>query len=233
MTTTESITTPRLLTPVELAGVIRIFRDLRQWSQETLAVLSGLSVRTIQRVEKGEPSDLDTRRALARAFESEDLDIFNKPYTIPTPEELKKGEEEFEREHLILDTVVATTGRELARLFENATMDMSNPAIDLDREPAAAFAGLVDYLREYRDCAELYAEVQKLDVYDELQRYIDALDAANISVCYVTRSTTLVGRDWPDKTPWPVTLVYLSAFHKGQVPDKMAVPKKVVIGGKR
>jgi transcriptional regulator with XRE-family HTH domain len=226
----ESNTAPRPLTPVELAEVIRTFRKMRQWSQETLAALSGLNVRTIQRVEKGEHSDLDTRRALARAFDSEDLDIFNKPYTIPTPEEWKKAEEEFEREHLILDTVVATTGRELANLFETATMDMSNPDIELDQEPATEFAGLVDYLREYRDCAELYTEAQKLDVYDELQRYIDALDTANISVCYATRDTKLVGHNWQDKSPWPVTLVYLSVFHKGKVPDKMVVPKKVALG---
>jgi len=230
MMTTESISVPRLITPVELASVIRTFRELRQWSQETLATLSGLSVRTIQRVEKGDPSDLDTRRALARAFDSEDLNIFNKPYTIPTSDEFKKAQEEFEREHVILDSVVATTGRELAKLFENATMDMSNPAVELDREPATEFAELVDYLREYRDCAELYTEVQKLDVYDELQRHIDALDAANISLCYATRNTKLVGRDWKDKNPWPVTLLYFSAYHKGEVPDKMAVPKKVSIG---
>src|ERR1700687_4997543 len=120
---------PRLLTEQELAGVIRGFREMRKWSQETLGALSGLSVRTIQRVEKGDAADLDTRRALARAFESEDLDIFNKPYSIPTPEEFKQAQEEFEREHLILDATVASTGRELVLLFEGSTMDVANPAI--------------------------------------------------------------------------------------------------------
>ena len=120
---------PRQLTHGELASIICQFRELRQWSQETLAELSGLSVRTIQRVEKGEPSDVDTRRALASAFEIEDPDLFNKPYVIPTPDEWKKLREEFEREHVTLDTVVATTGKELAHLFETSTMDMSNPEI--------------------------------------------------------------------------------------------------------
>lgn len=221
---------PRLLTEQELGGVIRSFREMRQWSQETLAALSGLSVRTIQRVEKGEPSDLDTRRALARAFDSEDLDIFNKPYSIPTPEEVKQAQEEFEREHLIIDATVASTGRELALLFAGSTMDMANPAIELDRDPAAAFAGLVDYLRDYRDCADVYTEVQKLDVFDDIQQHVDALDAADISVCYATRNTKLVGRDWPDKTPWPVKIVYLSAFKKGMVPAKMAVSRKINLG---
>lgn len=221
---------PRLLTQHELAAVIRSFREMRQWSQETLADLSGLSVRTIQRVEKGEPSDLDTRRALARAFDSDDLDVFNKPYSIPTPEELKKAQEEFEREHLIIDATVASTGRELALLFEGSTMDIGDPAIELDWEAAAAFAALVDYLREYRDCADLYNEVQKLDVFEELQQQVDALDDAGISVCYAIRNTKLVGRDWVDKTPWPVKIVYLTAFTKGKVPPKMAVPHEVRLG---
>jgi hypothetical protein len=31
----------------------------------------------------------------------------------------------------------------------------------------------VDYFREYGDSADLYTEVQKLEVYDEMQSYIE------------------------------------------------------------
>jgi hypothetical protein len=51
--------------------------------------LARLNERTIQRVENGEPSTLDTRRALARAFGFEDLDIFEKPFPFPDAEKLK------------------------------------------------------------------------------------------------------------------------------------------------
>lgn len=230
MTTTESAAAPRLLTPAELAEVIRTLRDIRQWSQETLATLSGVSVRTIQRVERGDPSDVDTRRALARAFDFEDIDAFSKPYSIPTPDELKKAQEEFENEHLVLDNLVASTGSELARSFASSTMDASNPAIELDREPAECFAELVDYLRDYRDCAELYSEVDKLDVYHEVQQYIDALDGLGISIAYAKRKTKLTNENWQDKTPWSVVILYLGAFRKGEVPEKVIVSKKVVIG---
>ncbi len=117
---TEKNAPPRLLMPQELASVIRAFRELRGWSQETLCTLSGLNVRTIQRIECGQPSDLDTRRAIARAFDIEDMDIFNNPYN-------------------------------------------------------------------------------------------------------TTRETQLVGADWKDKTPWPATLVYLSACEKGKVPSLCTV----------
>jgi len=49
--------------------LIRKLRVERGWSQETLADISGLSVRTIQRLERGGNASLDTLGALAAAFE--------------------------------------------------------------------------------------------------------------------------------------------------------------------
>jgi len=51
---------------------IRKLRLERGWSQETLAEISGLSVRTIQRIERGGAASLETMNALAAAF---DLDV--------------------------------------------------------------------------------------------------------------------------------------------------------------
>ena len=48
---------------------INNLRKERGWSQEKLAAISGLSERTIQRVEKDGTCSLDTRMALAIAFE--------------------------------------------------------------------------------------------------------------------------------------------------------------------
>jgi transcriptional regulator with XRE-family HTH domain len=221
---------PRILTPQELALMVQMLRDGRKWSQETLASLSGLSVRTVQRVERGQPSDLDTRRALAVAFGSEDVDVFNKPYEIPTSEEQRKANDKFQRDHLTLETTVTTSGRELATLFAASTMDLSQPCVELDRESEERFAGMVDNLRDYRDCADVYSEVQRLDVYREIQDTLDALRSAGVSVCCSTRKTTLAGSNWVDKTPWPVTVLYVFAFGVGKEPSVIAVEKAVRIG---
>ena len=93
--TTSTKSAPRLLAPEELAQLVSLLRDQRKWSQEQLSQISGLNVRTIQRVERGDPSGLDSRRALARAFEFDDIDAFNKPYAIPTEQELKAQKEAF------------------------------------------------------------------------------------------------------------------------------------------
>lgn len=51
--------------------IIRKLRLQRGWSQEQLAELTGLSTRTIQRIERGKPCSLETLNALAAVFEVE------------------------------------------------------------------------------------------------------------------------------------------------------------------
>jgi transcriptional regulator with XRE-family HTH domain len=95
----ETANPPRMLTPEELRAFIKVAREVRKWSQEQLAEIAGLSTRTVQRVETGEPSGTDTRRALARAFDFDDIDVLNKPFKIPTAEEMAEQEAAFEKDH--------------------------------------------------------------------------------------------------------------------------------------
>lgn len=53
----------------------KALRLKRAWSQEQLAELSGLSTRTIQRVENGDQPSLETLSALAAVFEVTVADI--------------------------------------------------------------------------------------------------------------------------------------------------------------
>lgn len=221
---------PRLLTPVELAAVVKAFRHVRQWSQEQLSEISGLSVRTLQRVERGDPSDLDTRRAIARAFEFEDIDTLNKPFSIPTDEELQAEKEKFEREHITLDALPLTTGKQLAELAEAHSMDLSTPGFEMSREAEEQFAVVIDFLRDYRDCAELYSETAKFEVYDEMQANIEALKALGVSLCYATRKLQLKSNGGPDAEPWETTALYMVTFPVGKEPTKFATPRMVKIG---
>ncbi|HHF3410390.1 TPA: 2TM domain-containing protein [Vibrio alginolyticus] len=50
--------------------VIRKLRLKRGWSQEQLADLSGLSIRTIQRIERGQKPGLESLKCLAAVFET-------------------------------------------------------------------------------------------------------------------------------------------------------------------
>lgn len=58
--------------------LIQKLRLQRGWSQEQLAEVSGLSVRTVQRLERGQPGSLESMNALAAVFEI-DLDSLKEP----------------------------------------------------------------------------------------------------------------------------------------------------------
>lgn len=228
MTTTNQ-TEARLLTPEELAMLVKLFREMRQWSQEQLGEISGLSVRTIQRVEKGQPSDLDTRRALARAFEFEDIDGLNKPYAFPTEEEQKAEKEKFDRENITLTALPLTTGQQLAGLVAMHSMDLTTPAFELPREAAEQFAEMTDYFRDYRDCADMYSERDKFEIYDDLQRHIDALLNLGVSLRYATRKISIKSA-MPDAKPFPASVLYVVAFPLGKEPSEFATAREARIG---
>lgn len=225
MSTTENTQQTRLLTPAELADCIKMFREMRQWSQEQLAEISGLNVRTIQRIEQGLSSSMDTRRAIAVAFEFEDIDALNKPFTIPSEEELTEAKEKFDREHVTLVAIPLTTGKQLAKLAEICSMDLSEPSCELVREAHEAFAALVDYFRDYRDCSDLYSETQKFEVYDDLQSYIDTLKTLGVSLRYAERKMQVKWKETKDSKPMPVNVLYLVAFPLGKEPEQFATPK--------
>ncbi|MDZ7671062.1 MAG: helix-turn-helix domain-containing protein [Gammaproteobacteria bacterium] len=49
--------------------LIKNLRNKRSWSQDQLASVSGLSLRTVQRIEKAGACSLDSKMALAAAFD--------------------------------------------------------------------------------------------------------------------------------------------------------------------
>ncbi|HEX2583565.1 MAG TPA: 2TM domain-containing protein [Steroidobacteraceae bacterium] len=63
---------PAMMLPVislEFYMLVQKLRLQRGWSQQQLADLSGLSVRTIQRIENGQAASVETMKSLASVFE--------------------------------------------------------------------------------------------------------------------------------------------------------------------
>lgn len=84
------------------------------------------------------------------------------------------AQETSDHEHITLTALRLTTARQLAKLAENCSTDLSEPAFELPREAAEEFVALADYFHNYRDCADGYPETQKFEICDELQAYIGA-----------------------------------------------------------
>lgn len=66
-------------------NTIKSLRLSRAWSQEQLAELSSLSVRTIQRIENGGQASLETLSAIAAAFDLNVADLNMQVSEEPTP----------------------------------------------------------------------------------------------------------------------------------------------------
>ena len=61
--------------------IVRKLRLKRAWSQEQLAQLSGLNIRTIQRIERGQKAGLESLKSLAAVFEVELDELLEKDMT--------------------------------------------------------------------------------------------------------------------------------------------------------
>src|SRR5215471_4354610 len=116
----EIFEAPRLPTEAEVAEIVKTRREEHKWTQATLAEIAGLNERTIQRVENGEPSSPDTRRAIARAFECDDLDVFNKPMRRPNIEKLKAYWAELDKTTIIVPITRIQDARTLRMMSEAA-----------------------------------------------------------------------------------------------------------------
>lgn len=227
-TATDDTVQPRNLTPAELAVVVRTFREIHTWSQEQLAEIAGISVRTVQRVEEGQPASLDSRRSLAAAFGFEDIDAFNKPYAIPTPEQMAAQKERFDKENVTLKVERVETGKQLARLTSSCHASLFTEAIDLSRKAEELLAQVSDYCRDYADSAELYSASDKLEVYDEMGAYIAGLADEGVCLAAATRAVAL--KTGGASLPFETHIVYVVAFPRDGVPEHIAVSRQVRFG---
>lgn len=225
MTATAQSNAPRQLTPTELAVLVKLYRELRKWSQEQLADISGLSARTVQRVEEGLASSTDTRRALARAFDIEDIDVFNKAHVIPTAEQLEEERARFEKERVTLHGQRMLSGKQLGKLVESASASMFSEAVELPAPADTLFARLNDYCREYADCQELYSATDKLGVYDDLNDLLTDLKTAGVTVVAALRDTELKARGSDVAVGFGI--LYAVAFLSGDEVEELAVPREI------
>lgn len=84
-----------------LFSQLKSLRLEKQWSQEMLAELTGLSVRTIQRIEQGHKASLESTKALNAIFEVQFVESFQEVETEVSSledEKLKKEKENYSKE---------------------------------------------------------------------------------------------------------------------------------------
>lgn len=222
---------PRLITPQELAIVCKLQRQARGWTQETLAELSGLQVRTIQRVENADPSSSDTRRALARAFEAEDIDVFNKLAVFPTIAEFeakaKAEKEAFDREYIKL-AVMPATGLQLIREL-NGSVGLATEVLEDEllqsTEARDAWGTFVDNARDWGDIADEVGEMDRLNAAAQLEDQIQILQRQGIAPYFGVRKFST----GDGEKEMRFRVVFLVGAPKLKPITEIAVPRKARI----
>lgn len=225
MTTTAI---PRLITPAELAALVKAFREARHWSQQQLADISGLQARTIQRIEASEPSSLDTRRALASALGFEDIDAFNKPYAIPTPEQMQADKARFDKENITLKALPVETGKQLIKLVDLSMASLFSEAVDLPEPAERLFAEITDFCRDYADCKDSYSAADKLEVYAYLNGILKCLVEQGFSLMAASREAHL--KSEASSSGFQFGVLYVVIFPKGHEAENLAVPRALKLG---
>lgn len=222
----EEIVESRLPTSVELATFVKTLRDMNKWSQATLAEISRLTERTIQRVENGEPSSPDTRRAIARAFDYEDLDIFDKPWSFPNVEKLKTYSAELEKTTVVIPITRIRDARTLRIITEGARSSATEEVGVLSTGAREAFASIVDYLQDYNDIRDVYSMSQRLDVDRDIDALLKAIANEGADVgAGLQHARVRFKTDAPNCEPMNWTNILFALAPHDALPSNVRVPK--------
>jgi transcriptional regulator with XRE-family HTH domain len=146
---------------------IKRLRVERAWPQEQLSAISGVSTRTIQRIENGEAASFDTLKAIATAF---GLDVM----------ELAKKKESGSKPQDVSFLVRITSGTELFKIIFGA----HGYQFDNDRLENETEVELVsNFLQDLHDWGELGDDVepgQRVRIAHEFNDRIAEIEAAGL-----------------------------------------------------
>jgi transcriptional regulator with XRE-family HTH domain len=221
----ENICDIRLLTAQEVGAMVSVQRSDQGWTQETLAEIARVTVRTVQRVEKGHPSSADTRRSLARAFEFPDLDFFNKPLALPNPEKIKNERERLDRETVAIAIKPLATGLQIRELADICDASAFAECGEVAEHAEELFAALQDNFRDYGEVKECYSATQKLEINQSFRELIKAMETTGFVLGAGTRRLRLVNSPPTNQDPLRFTAAYIIIAPIGELPLSIRVSR--------
>jgi transcriptional regulator with XRE-family HTH domain len=186
----------------DIAGNIKKLRASRHWSQEELALASGVDVRTVQRAEAGRPLAVESLKAIAAAFDTtiEVLQI--------SEEMIAATIEEFRNNYTIIEMHVSTGSADVGELLGSAEALLLQRIGDLSELQLDRFAEFQDTLHDYLDIWRDLPASGRRDGEKTLQDLIDALKAADVSVSFGIERMGLAFKEGP---PMRMSVLYVAA----------------------
>lgn len=231
----EALTLP----PDLLATWVRTLRATLDWSQEALAEAAGINIRTVQRVENGEPANKTTRRCLARGLGYDNHDIFDDPSFADNVrgvlDTAQKANGQITREaiekqfpdHVRVKVSPVSGGPELARFVDQAGATLLHCDDVVPRSAQEIAAGMFDLVRDLVDVWDDISFSERLTQADELGRLQKEIEGFGLRLYSGFRRIKIVGEYWADQTPHSLTIGYLTILPKGRQIEQMMVPKRL------
>ncbi|GLS42875.1 hypothetical protein GCM10007884_08600 [Methylobacterium brachythecii] len=224
------------LRPEILAIWVRSIRTTMNWSQEALAAAAGVNVRTVQRVEKGEPSTINTRRALARGLGYDDFGVFDDPSFVQTVEGMldtigtasREASGRQHPDHVPVEIRPVQGGADLEQLVDRAQAIVFHCEDQAPRPARESVAAMFDLMGDLKDLWVEMSFGQRLGYRDDLARLKDEIEGHGMDLYWALRPTRLVGESWTDKTPVSTTIGYLTIVSNEKKLTSIMVPRKIM-----
>lgn len=116
-------------------------------------------------------------------------------------------------------------------MVEQANASATDEIGELSLGARAAFAQLVNYLRDYSDLSSEYSMSQRLDVDRDLDELLKIISDEHAAVAAGLRSAKVRSRsDAPDQRPMDWTNIHLVLAPDGALPSNVRVPKSFQLG---
>lgn len=194
--------------------IVRELRKQSNWTQEVLAGIVGVDVRTIQRLEKSGVAESETLIGVANAFKVsvETLDFFEDPVKQLEFQKLLK-------KIRILNEV--TDGKKAFDLIGGADGFIKDHPMPNSNEEADLFAGI---LQDFEDWGWIWAEASqqtKMDAMMQTSEMIENLKSKGFCLFGERRKMKFVNHENKSSVPAEiVTMIIVKSDHKGIVVDE-------------
>lgn len=220
------------LSPRVLGFWVRCMRTSHKWSQEALAETSGLTPRTIQRIEAGEPVNAATRRSLARGLGYENYDVFDDPnFAVEIHKLLETISEYSEKEqypdHIKILAVPVNSGHSIGNLIGISSGYLFNCEETLPSETQDIAHEFFDSIHDYADAWPDTTHIDRLLAIRNFDKFIKELENIGSHAYSAMRSAQITNYLQKDKSPLRITIGYLTIVSKDKNISHIMVPKRL------
>jgi transcriptional regulator with XRE-family HTH domain len=196
--------------------IVIMLRKMKNITQEHLAELADVSVRTIQRLEKTGSFSPETLRSVAEAFDMDCqhiLALANLPF--------KESNEELEKKYVRLRLVEVTNGKSLTDKLSNIHLLQPDYPSDLNKDQANVTGELLDLLQDYLDIRSDLSPSENISQESNLTEQLEKLFELGLRVfsgC-ILRNAKFVG-ETGEPYPMNTAVVQILSADDKKIADK-------------